>query len=56
MKKRTKNKNRHNNNKQIKVETAYAKAQKAFDRRYKEECGTCTTRKATPEEMAKYFG
>ena len=38
-----------------KSDRKYRKKRKAFDRRYKEECGSCTTRKATSEEMAKYF-
>ena len=34
----------------------YRKKVKAFNDRYKKECGECVTRKATQEELNRYFG
>lgn len=31
------------------------KKEKRFDAEYKSKCGDCITRKATPEELDKYF-
>lgn len=31
------------------------KKEKKFNKRYAKECSECVTRKATPEELEKYF-
>lgn len=39
-----------------KSDRKYRKKIKAFNDRYKNECGECITRMATKEELIKYFG
>jgi hypothetical protein len=55
MKMRTTIKTKDNVSRKSKADKQYAKEQKDFNKRYKNECGICTTRKATPEELNKYF-
>ena len=38
-----------------KSDKKYRKKVKAFNKRYASECGECITRKATQEELNKYF-